>query len=276
MPIDHAAQGPCEPVAGGAASDVMLSVRGLLFGPARKPLANAVSFEVHRGHCLVLLGPNGAGKTSLLRTLNGSLTRLAGAIEWAGRALDACSPVQLARVRAFAASRPADGLDFALEHYVMLGRLGVLGAFAPPAAADRQAVDAVILQLGLDPLRGRVLGSLSDGERQLASIARALVQQSAVLLLDEPAASLDPGRQVALIDAIAQLAAQGLSIILSTHDPNHALRLADEVLLWLPGGELRWGGARELLEPALLEQAYGVRVRALHAEDGQTRTLVFG
>ena len=257
-------RGPAPP-----AEEPLLAVTDLEFGPAGKPLAAPLSFSLEAGRCLVLLGSNGAGKTSLMRTLIGGLPALGGSIRWQGHALRSLSPRELAATVAFAAPRSGDTQDFSVEQLVLLGRIGARGLFAQPDAEDLSIVDSVIERMGLSGLRARRLGQLSDGERQLAGVARALAQQSRVLILDEPAASLDPGRQARLLEIVAQLIADGQAVILSTHDPNHALFIADELLLWQAPSTIVWGSAQALLEASRLEAMYGVPVRRHQTSEGE-------
>ena len=221
----------------------------------------------------VLLGPNGAGKASLLRTLIGALPPLGGQVRWSGRTLAELSERERASRMAFAAPRPLDAADFTVEHLALLGRVAARGAFAAPTRADHDQVNRALAQVGLEALRHRTLAGLSDGERQLAQIARALAQEAGTLVLDEPAASLDWSRQCALMAMLGRLAGAGQAIVMSTHDPNHALALADQVLLWQPDGRIEWGPASQWLEPEALSRAYGVRIQLHHADDG---SRVFG
>ena len=258
-------------MAGVAAEPVaVLEVRELAFGPAGHALSAPVSFELGAGRCLVLLGPNGAGKTSLLRTLIGSLAALAGSVRWKGRSVGALRGPELAAMVAFCAPRTGEVEDFSVADFVLLGRLGASSLFGQPRSDDLRLADHALERMGLSPLRERRMGELSDGERQLAAIARALAQQAQVLVLDEPASSLDLGRQARLLDLVRSLVSEGQSIILSTHDPNHALAVADEVLLWCEPGRIEWGSASELLEPSRLSQMYGAPLRWYRSGDGSS------
>lgn len=253
---------------GERASEPLLAANALEFGPAGCALAEPLSFTVQPAHCLVLLGPNGAGKTSLLRTLIGSLPPLSGQLRWRGRTMACLSAQERARMMAFAAPRTGDTEDFSVEEFVLLGRIGARGRFAQPGQEDRQQAGLAMTRMGLEAMRSRRLGELSDGERQLAALARALAQQAQVLVLDEPAASLDPGRQAALLELIGALVGEGQAVIMSTHDPNHAIAVADEVLLWQRPGRIIWGDARDLLQTDRLEEMYGVPVRWYQSESG--------
>ena len=251
----------------------LLQVESLSFGPAGQALAEPLSFTLERGRCLVLLGPNGAGKTSLMRTLRGALPALGGSIRWDGRVLTGMTDRERASMMAFAAPRPVDESAFTVEHLTLLGRVAARSVWARATAADHERVAEALALLGLEQLRNRALAQLSDGERQLAQIARALAQDAQALILDEPAASLDLARQASILATVRKLLEGERAVVLSTHDPNHALAIADQVLLWEPERLIKWGPASHLLQAVTLSAAYGVEVRRYCADDG---AILFG
>ncbi len=248
----------------------LLQTTGLRFGYRGRALARPVEFALRAGEVLVVLGPNGSGKSTLFRTLAGAIPPIEGEVRWSGRPLGAISPRELAGELAWVPQQPATAFDLDVHRYVMLGRLGRLPLGAAPGAEDRQAVHRAMARMGLERFRDRPLSRMSGGERQLAAIARALAQQARTLILDEPAASLDFGNQGRVLDMLSALAAEGLGIVYSTHDPNHALRCGTQALLYLPAGELAFGSVGDLICADRLSEAYGVKVEAARTADGRT------
>ena len=154
---------------------------------------------------------------------------------------------------------------FTVEDVVLMGRAARVGRFSAPGAADRQVARHCLELLGIARLRASVYTAISGGERQLALIARALAQEPSLLVMDEPTASLDFGNQIRVLEHIGRLRAGGMAVLMSTHQPEHALRIADRVAL-LGGGRLQAIGApRATATPAALAALYGVSESAVAA-----------
>ncbi len=205
----------------------------------RHPAVTVLS-DVHLaarpGELITLIGPNGAGKSTLLRTLVGAQPPLAGHVLLDGRDLAALSPRQRARRLAVTLTEPVDVGQMTVESVVALGRIPYRSWIGRESARDRAAVDRALLDAGVADLRDRPLTDLSDGERQRVMVARALAQEPAVLVLDEPTAFLDVARRIEFAAMLTRLSATtGTAIVLSTHDLAFALRRADQV--WLVGGD---------------------------------------
>ncbi|RKT54351.1 ABC transporter ATP-binding protein [Saccharothrix australiensis] len=205
----------------------------------RHPAVTVLS-DVHLaarpGELITLIGPNGAGKSTLLRTLVGAQPPLGGRVLLDGHDLAALSPRERARRLAVTLTEPVDVGMMSVEAVVALGRLPYRSWIGRSTARDRAAVDRALVDAGVEELRHRGLGDLSDGERQRVMVARALAQEPAVLVLDEPTAFLDVARRIELAAMLTRLTATtGAAIILSTHDLAFALRRADQV--WLVGAD---------------------------------------
>ncbi|MFN2244050.1 MAG: ABC transporter ATP-binding protein [Anaerolineae bacterium] len=246
----------------------ILSVSGLSFsydGPAQAVLHD-LSLEIPAGAVTAILGPNGSGKTTLLRLLLGVLRPATGAIELAGRPQQGYSRRERSQLMGLVPQDEHIPFDFSVLEYVLLGRAPYLSPLQMPGEADRRVALAALEMVGLDRLQDRNLPSLSGGERQLATLARALAQQPQVLLLDEPAAHLDLSNQGRLLALLRKLAAQGKSLVLTTHDPNLAASVASFVVLMREGRVLTSGLPEATLTAENLSATYDTPVQVLRVD----------
>jgi iron complex transport system ATP-binding protein len=246
----------------------LLQVDELAVGYPGRPVGRGFGFTLGPGQVLALLGPNGGGKTTLLKTLLGLLPAQGGQVHLDGRRLVDWTARERARRMAYVPQAAPPGFAYSVEQQVMMGRTAHQGLFARPSAADHAAVAAALDRLGLQALATRPASEISGGERQLALIARALAQDARLIVLDEPTASLDFGNQGRVLREMRRLAASGLAVLFTTHDPNQALRVADRALLLHGGAPLALGPCAEVLRPALLERVYGVPVEHIVAGHG--------
>ncbi|MDT7634571.1 MAG: iron complex transport system ATP-binding protein [Pseudonocardiales bacterium] len=216
-----------------------------------------VSLTVAPGSVVAVLGPNGRGKTTLLRCAAGLLTPSGGTVEAGG----AVGYVPQAHSSAFA---------YRVIDMVLMGRARHLKAYASPKARDHALAAAALERVGLSHLADRPFTAISGGERQLVLIARAVASGSTVLVLDEPAAALDLRNQGQVLNLLRDLAAEGMAILMTTHHPDHALYLADRVVLMMGPDDVRIGPADALLTDQMLSQLYQVRVRTISYDDEGT------
>lgn len=251
----------------------MLAARDLAFGHPGRTIGTGLTLTLQPGRVLAVLGPNGSGKTTLLKTLLGLLPPHGGRLELDGQPLARCSVRQRARALAYVPQVHATAFAFTVEDVVLAGRTAHAGLLARPSAQDRLVAQAALQRLGIDALAQRPINAVSGGERQLALLARALAQQARAIVLDEPTASLDFGNQGRLLHEIRSLAGDGLAVLLTTHDPNHARRCADDALLMRDGRALGQGLARQVLRQDLLQALYDAPVQVLHAVDGRSAFL---
>src|SRR5262249_46581237 len=160
------------------------------------------------------------------RTLLGLLPALGGQVTIDGRDMREFERDEIARAVAYVPQASASYFDFSLEEMVLMGRTAHLGAFSAPGQRDRAAAAASLERLGIAALAQRPVSGVSGGERQLALIARALASEARALVMDEPTANLDFGNQARVLSQVATLRGAGVSILLCTHDPDHAFQVA--------------------------------------------------
>lgn len=198
-------------------------------------VGTGISLCVWPKEVLCLLGPNGSGKSTLFKTLLGLLPALAGQVQVMGRPLHTWTRQALATHIAYVPQAHAAVFAFNVLEVVLMGRTACLGMFASPSARDKQLACECLEQVGMLHLLDRPYTQISGGERQLVLIARALAQQPQLLVMDEPTASLDFGNQLRVLSHIQALQQRGMGILLCTHQPEHALQVADRVALFKAG-----------------------------------------
>ena len=213
-----------------------------------------VNFELRRGQTGAILGPNGRGKTTLLKSIVGLLDLTKGRA-WTGGRIG------------YVAQRNDMAFAYKVLDVVVMGRASHVGLFRTPEARDYRIARHTLDHLGIGAFADRLYSQLSGGERQLVMIARALASECEVLILDEPTSALDFANQALILKTLHRIAAEdGLTVLMTTHVPQHAQRLADMVLLMHGPDRQDWGPATEMLTEERLEALYGVPVKALDIE----------
>ncbi len=246
-----------------------LEVTGLQFswGAGGRRIGD-IDLTLAEGEVLCLLGPNGAGKTTLLRCLIGGLRPSAGRILLGGREVASLSPRELARRMAYVPQATQPAFGHLVREMVVMGRSAHLRRFDTPGRADHERAEAALERVGLAHLAHRSFAEVSGGERQLCLLARALAQEARLLVLDEPAASLDFGNQLRLLEIVAGLRQDGLGILICTHHPDHALQVGTRFLALQDGAIHAAGPAADLARPGYLTSLYGRGVRVIRDADG--------
>jgi len=237
-----------------------LRARALTYRHPSGAGVRGVDLELHAGEVVGLLGPNGAGKSTLVRLLSGVLEPGAGRIELLGDDLAALAPRERARRLAVVPQEPVFDLPFTVLEVALLGRHPHLTATEFESDADIERAREALVRCGVGGLGGREISTLSSGERQRVVFARALAQQTPILLLDEPASFLDLRYQVELFDRVRELAAAGRAVIAVLHDLNLAAEYCDRVVLLRAGEVFAAGPAVAALTYANLTAVYATEI----------------
>jgi iron complex transport system ATP-binding protein len=236
----------------------LLSTERLSIGYSSRPLLRDVELSLEAGNVICLIGPNGVGKTTLFRTLLGLVPPLRGTIRIGGDEMQRLSRTEIAKRVAYVPQAYTGTFAFTVLDLVLMGRTAHLGAFSTPTREDIAAAESALESVGIDVLAHRNADQISGGQLQLALIARALAQTSRLILMDEPTASLDIANRHLVTNKIKELAARGLSVALSTHEPDVAFSIASQVALLGSDGRFQVGPAVDLLTGEHLTRLYGV------------------
>ncbi len=238
----------------------MLEYRGvsIRYPEGDRDAVSGLSLSVPEGSVLALLGPNGSGKSTLLLAALGWLRPREGGIRLAGRDLDGWTSRDRARSVAFLSQIERVSFTYECLEFVLLGRASHLAPLAEPDEEDEDRARAALESLGIGDFARRHVTALSGGELQLVRLARCLVQESPLVLLDEPTAALDPANALRVADALAALAESGRTVVFSTHDAALAAYAAGSTALIREGRLLASGPAGEILVPELLSRAFSV------------------
>ncbi len=214
-----------------------------------------VSTTVPEGSLVGLVGPNGAGKTTLLRTINATLDPDSGRVTVGGAEVHALDSQAVSRRVATVPQDTAISFDFSVRQVVEMGRYPHRSRFG--ADPDPEAVERAMERAAVADLADRSIDAVSGGERQRVVLARALAQDAPVLVLDEPTASLDVNHQVATLDLVRELVADGRSALAAIHDLNLAARYCDRIVLLAEGSILAAGDPGEVLTESAIGSAFG-------------------
>ena len=225
-----------------------------------------VSFRLEAGEIMTILGPNGSGKSTLLNCLVNIYTPKSGEVLLDERPIRSYPIKTLAKLVGYVPQNHALAYAYSVRDFVAMGRAPYLKPFRQPGREDYRIVDETLETLGLTSLAFRSYSNLSGGERQQASIARAIVQQPKLIILDEPANHLDYGNQLKTLSLIRNLADKGYGIILTSHNPDHIMMLDCSVGILSRDGSFRSGRAREVITEPELRALYNSRIHVTYVE----------
>jgi iron complex transport system ATP-binding protein len=242
------------------------------------PVLHNISFTIKEGEMFGIIGPNGSGKSTLIHALSGLNKPSSGKIRLRNRALSSFSQKELSRQVAVLEQEGTPPIPFTVEQIVAMGRYPWLKPFSDLSSYDSEIVDNVLKNLNLWDKRSQKVSTLSGGQRQLVSLARAMAQEPQILILDEPTTYLDIGHQVLVMDHVRNWHFEkGITVIMVLHDLNIAGQYCNRLLLLNHGEIITWGDTKDVLKEDTLAKVYKTDlVRIKHPKLGVPQFLLSG
>ena len=237
------------------------------YRPGAPEVLQGVSLDLEEGRLLTILGCNGSGKSTLFGCMLGLLKPQSGQISLCGEDLTKLSPRAIASRVGYVPQSHTPAFDYTVFEFVLMGCAARIGLLSHPGAAERRAAEEAIARMGLEKLRDRPYTELSGGERQQVTIARAIAAQPRAILFDEPTSHLDFGNQVKVLRVIRELSADGYAVVVTTHDPNHALLLGGQTALFTGKGQVEVGAPETLLTEERLTALYGAELKLRYMDE---------
>ena len=233
----------------------------------KKDALKSLSLEIAPGSITAVLGPNGAGKTTLLHLALGWLQPRLGRVFLNTQELGSYTRREIGQWMGLVPQNERVPFDYSVLNYVLFGRTPYLQPLEMPGKEDILIAQNALYKLGLEFMSQRSVSKLSGGERQMVMVARALTQQPRLLLLDEPTSHLDISNKSRLITLLRQLAAEGVTILFTTHEPDVASALAEQIVLMRQGEVLVSGSLEEVFTSQGLSDCYQTPVRVVNIEE---------
>lgn len=231
---------------------------GFVQGSKRTTLLSGLNLQLDQGQMVALLGRNGAGKSTLLKALTCDTMPTEGRVEIAGKPSSAITKRELSRLVALVATERIMGGAFTIRELVALGRQPHTGFLGRLSGHDREVVDACLEAVGITGKAEQHVASLSDGERQKAMVAKALAQETPIIVLDEPTAFLDVASRIETMKLLHKLAhEQHKAVLLSSHDISQSLLLADELWVITKDSEVIAGSTEEVVMSGTMDRVFG-------------------
>ena len=247
--------------------DKLFDVKNISFSYDDETIFSDISFSINKGDVLCILGPNGTGKTTLIKCLNGLHDIDSGEILINGEEMKKLSFKQISKHIGYIPQSHVPSFPFKVFDVVLMGRAPYLNLTDTPKDEDKQIALDALKTLGIEDLKDKEYTNLSGGERQLVFLARVLCQKPDILILDEPTSHLDFGNQIKLLEIIDNLAKSGLSIIMSSHFPDHAFLSSTKVAIMKDKHFIDFGTPDSVVTEENLKRAYSIDVKLIELDN---------
>ena len=237
--------------------ETTVSIRNICFAYETKQILKHISMEIQKGRICFVMGNNGSGKTTLLKNITGFLSPQFGSVLINNIDVSKIDKNTLSKKISYVPQAIHLNTDFSVIDYLSLGRTPYLGVLDKMSKEDYQIIEKYSTRLSIDDLYDVPFNKLSGGQKQLVAIARSLIQETPIIVLDEPMSALDIGKQAELLKYLNELAKNGKTIILTTHNPNHTFVVDSDACFVKEGEIVAFGNSKSIINEGLLKEIYG-------------------
>ena len=249
---------------------MILEIKNLTFSYDKHIVFKDLNFKLESPDVLSILGPNGIGKTTLIKCLLGIKKKTSGEILIDGKEIDGFNKKDFYSFVAYLKQGGKESSIYTVLDTVLLGLASQINPLLKPKDSDIEKVNNILKELGIYHLRDKYVSKLSGGEAQMVFMARALVREPEILILDEPESNLDYRNQLLMLDTIDRLKSHGKLIIFNTHYPEHALRYSNKVLLLNDSYKYKFGNTGDIITKENIEATYKIKAAVGELKDGDT------
>lgn len=241
-------------------------IGNLCFAYESEMILKHISLEIKPNHICFIMGNNGSGKTTLLKNIMGFLIPQSGQIEIDGINVSTIDKKTLSKTVSYVPQAIHLNTDFSVIDYLALGRTPYLGIADKLSEEDYEIIEKYSVRLGIDAIYDVPFNKLSGGQKQMVAIARSLIQDTPVLILDEPMSALDIGKQVDLLKLLHDLSQEDKTIIMTTHNPNHAMTIESDACFLQHGEIVAFGSSEAIIQESLIHEIYGDKITLDYGE----------
>ena len=237
----------------------MIDVNNVSFAYRKKTpnVLNDVSCEIQKGDIVAILGLNGSGKSTLIKLLVGLTKPSMGEVLYDGANLNKINYHERSKFFAYVSQKHSRVVGYSVREYLSFGMNNQISFYESPGKEEKEKIDSIASKFHVEHLLDKRIDQISGGERQLVAICSALLQKSEAIILDEPTSALDYANQRNVLRVLKEISKEGKTIILSTHNPNHALFLDSKVLLLDKGRVAGFGESKDIITLENLQPIYG-------------------
>lgn len=243
--------------------------------PNSKMILNNISFDIEEGKLYTILGKNGIGKTTLFNCLLRFNDSYKGEILLNNNDIKLLKEKDIAKLVSYVPQSTNCTFDYTVFEYVLMGTASNISLFSSPSKKEETAVKQALKELNISKLSDKKFNELSGGEQQLVLIARAIVNKPQVIFFDEPTSHLDYENQIKVLRILNKLKNNRYTIVLTTHDPNHAFLLNDKVILFDNKGSIKKGDTKKVLTKTNLQKTFGKELNVKYLKDLKRNIIIY-